>query len=98
MARGNRDLSSNDYDSYLASKAGESRGARQELQQRKADRRNANDKDGIGYHFGLGDQVVKVESREHFDKVLNDHGLMKEVDVKKDLKGPGKHEFKREKR
>ncbi len=86
MGRGNTDLTSYEYDSFLASKAQVSRSARQELQQRNAERRNAHDGDGIGFHFGLGDQVVKVESREHFKKELAKRNLMLETDIRKDLK------------
>lgn len=94
MTRGSRDLTNNEYDTYLADRAKKSRGARQELVERQADRRNAHDGDGRGYHFGLGNEVVKVESREHFKHELDQRGLMLEVDVKKNLRGPGKHEFK----
>lgn len=86
MGRGSRDLSSNDYDSFLSSKAKTSRSARQELEQRHSERRNAHDADGRGYHFGLGDTPVKVESREHFKQELDKRGLMLHDDVKKDLK------------
>lgn len=98
MARGNKDLTSTGYDSYLASKAKTSRGARQELQQRQSERRNAHDADGRGYHFGIGDKVVKTESREHLKHELGKRGLMLESDVKKNLRGPRPHEFKGDKR
>jgi len=86
MGRGKTDLSSNDYDQYLSSKGKSSRTARQELAQRSKDRRNAHDSNGVGYHFGLGDDVVKVTSKEHLKKELDRRGLMLEVDVKKNLK------------
>lgn len=95
--RGDRSLINNGYDSYLAGKAKTSRSARQELEQRHSERRNAHDSEGKGYHFGLGNDVVKVESRDHLKHELNRRGLMLETDVKKDLRGPGKHEFKRRK-
>ena len=95
MARGNTDLTSNEYDQYLVKKAKTSRTARQELQQRKHDRKHAHDSSGIGYHFGLDKGVVKVESREHFKHELNKRGLMMEHEVRKDLRGPRPHEFKR---
>ena len=95
MARGNTDLTSNEYDTFLTNKAKNSRSAQQELQQRRKDRRNAHDGEGRGYHFGLGNTVVKAENREHFKHELDKRGLMLEVDVKKNLRGPGKHEFVR---
>jgi len=92
MARGSRDLSSRGYDTHLAEKAKTSRSARQELAQRSSERRNAHDSSGVGYHFGIADNVVKVESKEHFKHELDKRGLMLQTDVKKDLRGPGKHE------
>lgn len=95
MSRGDTSLRNNEYDSYLASKAkGGSRSARQELEQRNADRRNAHDDSGIGYHFGLGNDVVKIESKEHLKKELGKRGLMLATDVSKNLRGPNKAEFK----
>jgi hypothetical protein len=93
MSRESRDLTNNNYDAYLASKAQGSRSARQELEQRKAERRNAHDSQGVGYHFGIADQVVKVESKEHLKRELDKRGLMLETDVNRELRGPGKHEF-----
>jgi hypothetical protein len=93
MPRGNTDLTSSDYDAYLTEKSKNSRGARQELAQRHSERRNAHDQDGRGYHFGLGAQVVKVESKEHLKHELYKRGLMLETDVDKNLRGPGKHEY-----
>ena len=81
-----KDLSDNNYDSFLSDKSKSSRSARQELQQRKSDRKNAHDSEGIGYHFGLGDDVVKITSREHLRAELKKRGLMLEVDVKKNLR------------
>lgn len=87
MARGNTDLTSNEYDSFLSSKAKEGNNdARRELIQRKIDRKKAHDSSGVGYHFGLGDQVVKVERKEDLRKELAKRGLMLEVDVKKNLR------------
>lgn len=86
MGRGNTDLSSYEYDKYLANKAGKSREARRELQQRKYERKYAHDSEGVGYHFGLGDEPVKVRSREHLREELGKRGLMLEVDVKRDLR------------
>ena len=86
MGRGNTDLSSNEYDNHLASKSSTSRSARQELQQRRVDRKCAHDSDGVGYHFGLADTPIKVERKEDFRKVLDSHGLMLATDVKKNLR------------
>lgn len=94
---GNKDLRSNEYDTYLTQKAGSSRSAKQELEQRHAERKGAHDSNGVGYHFGLGDSVVKVESKEHLRHELNRRGLMLETDVKTQLRGPAKHEFTRRK-
>lgn len=94
MSRGNRDLTNNEYDAHLSRQALTSRSARQELEQRKSERRNAHDSQGIGHHFGLGDGVVKVESKEHLRHELDKRGLMLETDVKKNLRGPQPHEFK----
>ena len=84
MGRGNTDLNSYEYDKHLASKG--TRVAKQELKQRTIDRRRAHDSSGIGYHFGLGDAPVRVESKEHFKKVLDQRGLMLATDVKKNLR------------
>lgn len=84
--RGNKGLQNYEYDRYLSQKAKTSRSAKQELDQRNADRRGAHDSKGVGYHFGLGDEVVKVESEEHLRHELDERGLMLETDVKKDLK------------
>lgn len=81
--RESRDLTNNNYDNYLASKAKSSRSALQELQQRKSERRNAHDSEGIGYHFGLGNDVVKVTSKEHLRKELDKRGLMLHSDLEK---------------
>lgn len=91
---GYKGLDSTDYDKHLASKAKGSRSARQELAQRHTDRRNAND--GIrGHHFGIADKPVYAESKEHYKHELDKRGLMLHDDVKKNLRGPAKHEFKR---
>lgn len=84
MARGNTDLSSNDYDQHLASK--NTRESRIELKQRHRDRKNAHKPDGTGWHFGLGDTPVKVNTKEELRKELHRRGLMLEVDVKKNLR------------
>ena len=94
MARGSRDLTSSEYDNYLAGKSKHSRSAREEIQMRRAEKRNAHDSDGVGYHFGLSDGVVKVESKEHLKHELNKRGLMLETDVRTNLRGPRPHEFK----
>jgi hypothetical protein len=86
MGRGSTSLDNVEYDSYLVEKAGKSRTARQELQQRKFERKHAHDSEGVGYHFGLGDKPVKVNSREHLRQELDKRGLMLEVDVKRDLR------------
>ena len=92
--RGKTDLSSTEYDGFLSSKARDSRTARQELKQRHEDRRNAND--GIrGWHFGISNEPVKVESKEHFKHELDKRGLMLRDDVKKELRGPRPSEFKK---
>ena len=95
MARETRDLTNNNYDNWLAQKAQRSRSARQEIQQRNAERRGAHDSEGRGYHFGIDNNVVKAESKEHFKHELDKRGLMLTTDVHKDLRGPGKHERKR---
>jgi len=87
-----RDLTNYEYDNHLAEKSKHSRSARQELEQRRAERRNAHDSEGIGYHFGLDNGVVKVGSREHLKHELDKRGLMLEADVHKHLRGPSKHE------
>ena len=87
--RGSRSLDNPEYDSYLASRKG-SRSARQELEERNLDKRNAND--GIrGYHFGIGDKPVYTESMEHFKHELETRGLMLKDDVRKNLRGPARH-------
>lgn len=86
MGRGNTDLSNYEYDKHLTEKSKTSKSAQHELRQRNADRKGAHDSSGVGYHFGLAPTPIKVESKEHFKKVLDKHGLMLEVDVKKDLK------------
>lgn len=86
MGRGNTNLDNYEYDSYLAEKAGKSRTAKQELQQRKIERKYAHDSEGVGYHFGLGDTPVKIHSREHLRQELDKRGLMLEVDVKRELR------------
>jgi hypothetical protein len=90
-----KDLTDNEYDKFLVDKSKNSRSARQELEQRHAERRNAHDSEGVGYHFGLGDEVVKVESREHLRHELNKRGLMLASDVKNNLRGPSPHERRR---
>lgn len=95
MGSADKSLASSDYDNYLARKAGDSRSARQELAQRHSDRRNAHDGEGKGWHFGLGNEPVKANSKEEFKHELNKRGLMLATDVRKDLRGPGKHEFSR---
>jgi hypothetical protein len=80
MGRGNTDLTSNEYDQFLSSKQTVS--ARRELEQRHRERKNAHDKDGRGWHFGIGDKPVKVESREEFRQVLKQRGLVMENDLK----------------
>lgn len=86
MSRGNTDLTNYEYDNHLTERAKTSRTAKQELQQRHIDRKHAHNSDGIGYHFGLGDSPIKIDSKEHFRKELDRRGLMLEVDVKKNLK------------
>lgn len=81
-----KDLTNYGYDEFLAGKSKSSRSARQELVQRKTERRNAHNSEGVGYHFGLGDQVVKIENKEHLRAELHKRGLMLEVDVKRNLK------------
>ena len=83
---GKKDLTDNSYDDFLTEKSKTSRSAKQELQQRHIERRRAHNSEGVGYHFGLGDQPVKIESREHLRNELEKRGLMLEVDVKKNLK------------
>lgn len=86
MSRGDTSLTNYEYDNHLSSKSKTSRSARQELEGRKSDRRNAHDSYGVGYHFGIADKVVKVERKEDLRKVLDKNGLMLATDVKKDLK------------
>ena len=81
-----KDLRNYDYDKYLSGKANNSRGARRELEQRKTRRKEAHDSSGVGYHFGIDDHVVKVESKEHFKHELDKRGLMMKHEVKKELR------------
>lgn len=86
MGRGNTGLDNYEYDRHLSERSRQSRTARQELEQRTVERRHAHNSEGIGYHFGLGDRPVKIESREHLRHELNKRGLMLETDVKKRLR------------
>lgn len=86
MGRGNTDLSSSEYDNYLASKGKSNKGARQELEQRRVERKMAHSADGVGWHFGIGDAPVKATSREDLKKKLNERGLMLRDDVKRELR------------
>lgn len=86
MGRGSTGLDNYEYDEYLSSRAQKSRTARHELIQRKVERKEAHDGEGIGYHFGLGDAPVKITNREHFRRELDKRGLMLAADVKKDLR------------
>jgi hypothetical protein len=97
MGRGNTDLTSTEYDAFLAEKAKRSRTAMQELLQRRFERRNANDS-YRGWHFGIADYPVWAESKEHYQDILTKLGLIFAGDVERDLRGPRKAEFKKRKR
>jgi hypothetical protein len=86
MGRGNTNLDSSEYDGYLASKAKNNKFARRELEQRHVERRNAHDADGVGWHFGLGDQPVKAASREDLRRILGSRGLGLREEVEKELR------------
>ena len=77
MARGNTDLSSKEYDQWLA-KEGKTR----ELRERKSERQRAS-KDYDGYHFGIDPNgPVRTRDKEEFRRELNKRGLMMADDVK----------------
>lgn len=84
MGRGDTSIASHEYDNYLASK--KSKSSERELIQRRVERKMAHSPDGVGWHFGLGDAPVRVDSREHFKKELDKRGLMMAHEVKKDLR------------
>lgn len=79
---GKTDLDNFEYDDFLAGKKG-SRTARQELEQRHAERKN---KGYSGWHWGLGDKPVYCKDKDVFKRELERHGLMIRDDVKKTLK------------
>ena len=75
--RGKTDLSSYEYDEFLAKNKKE-----RELRQRKAERRNAN-KGYEGYHFGIDSKgPVYTKNKEEFKQALEKRGLMMYDDVK----------------
>jgi len=78
MPRGKTDLTSNEYDSYLASK-----GKHRELAKRNAERKSKGYK---GWHFGLGDKPVFTRNKEEFKRELNRRGLVMKDDVARDLR------------
>lgn len=85
--RGDTSLASNEYDSYLASRAKQgNKGAMRELEQRKADKRCAHKSDGTGWHFGLATNPILVEHKEDLRPILAKQGLMLEVDRKVPIK------------
>jgi hypothetical protein len=80
MGRGNTDLSSNEYDSWLADHHKEN-----ELRLRHAERQNAHKRDMSGWHFGIDTKPVKVKDMNEFRQELNRRGLSI-----KDEMGPSK--------
>ena len=99
MGRGSTQLDSNEYDAWLSERAKSGNNpAREELHRRTEEKKRAHGRDGMGWHFGLGKEPVKVTSKEEFKHELDNRGLMLEVDVRKDLRGPGKHEFNQRRR
>ncbi len=80
MGRGNTDLSSHEYDSWLADNKKE-----RELKDRHIQRRNAN-KGFSGWHFGLGDTPVYAKDKDEFKKELDKRGLLMRDDVRRPLR------------
>jgi len=80
MARGNTDLSSQEYDDYLTQNKKE-----KALRERHLERRNAN-KGFEGWHFGLGDKPVYTKDKEAFKRELEKRGLVMRDDVKRELR------------
>jgi len=79
---GKRDLDNFEYDDFLAKNKG-SRSARQEVEQRHAERKN---KGYSGWHWGLGDKPVYCRDKEEFEREVEKHGLVIRDDVKKTLR------------
>lgn len=67
MGRGNTDLSSREYDSWLVKNKRE-----RELKERHDARKNGKYE---GWHFGLGDKPIYTKDKEHFIKELDKRGL-----------------------
>ena len=80
MARGRTDLSSREYDHYLAEHHKE-----RELGERHIERKNAN-KGYEGWHFGLGEKPVFAKDKDDFKKKLEERGLIMRDDVKRPLR------------
>jgi len=80
MARGNTDLSNQEYDDYLTQNKKE-----KALRERHLERRIAN-KGFEGWHFGLGDKPVYTKDKEAFKRELEKRGLVMKDDVKRELR------------
>ncbi len=78
----NRSLDNYEFDNYLSTKK-RSRGARRELKERHAARKNSGYE---GWHFGIGDKPVFTKDKHEFRKELDRRGLAMRDDVKKTLK------------
>ena len=70
MGRGNTDLSSNEYDSWLSENKKEN-----ELRLRHAERKEAHKKDMSGWHFGIDTKPVKVKDMQEFRRELAKRNL-----------------------
>lgn len=78
MGRGKTDLSSYEYDEFLASKK-----KFRELRDRNNQRRS---KGFEGWHFGLGETPVHTKNKEEFKHELDKRGLMMRDEVRRDLR------------
>lgn len=77
MARGNTDLSSREYDAYLAANKKD-----RELRERKLERQKAS-RNYDGWHFGIDERgPVRTHNKEEFRRELDKRGLIMQDDVK----------------
>lgn len=83
MGRGDTSLANYEYDDWLAKNK-----KHREVEQRKAERRNAHKPDGSGYHFGIDSVPVKAKDKDDFRKQLAKRGLAIEGEYKP---GDNKH-------
>ena len=68
MARGNTDLSSHEYDNYLA---------KNKKEKDLRDRHQARVSKGYaGWHFGLGPKPIKIKDKAEFHRVLEQRGCL----------------------